>query len=454
MNRAARLGPGAARAFALAAATAFYGAGCPTAGEGGQQPLAISLEFDPSMFGACFSDCSSIDDCQLSCGGVVGLFLADAESGALLDQSCKALAGGADDTLRMLPAYLDGAELVTGVAIGRRVVVEVAVYSPAPFVEPGDAGPGPTCPRPKLEQGVPVYQDPTGAQYPAYWGRSDPLTVRADENLASITMGCVSDFACQSSPDEAVVSAQVQVLESRVPASDPEELDVRFGYVSLELPELTVALFKPLAELLLEEPLGSPPRWSKLVKNPFLDPTCLGTLVTRVGANTGYSVLSCEGTAMEASSPAPASAETKGYTIDKAFVDALLPRLGLAAGQLPEHGILIGRVVDAIDTPLAGATVTPLQGEATVIYLDAIGQPISATATSTSGWFVVATPPTLQPVGSVVGSARANCCEVFQAEIGSDIACTPAPVGLVDGVVMSAPIKVIPGVTNGCDTPP
>jgi hypothetical protein len=73
-----------------------------------------------------------------------------------------------------------------------------------------------------------------------------------------------------------------------------------------------------------------------------------------------------------------------GVLVAKETLDPILTALGLA--DFPRKGLLIGRVVDHTDTPLAGVSLTPGADGATVQYID--GSEIGGTETSDSGYFV------------------------------------------------------------------
>ncbi len=413
---------------------------CPGGDTGGEHPLTLTLKFDPFGLVGCLN-CANLDNCALDCGGVAGIFLVDAESKSVLDEACVALPGRPGDTLRLLPAFIKDATLVNNIPIGRSVVVEIAVFSPSPFAPATgvDAGPTPICKRPiPGPSGIPVTDD-SDMHYPSFWGRSDPLTLRSGDNPVTVKINCVSDRpACAPRPD-ALFKAQVIDMETQLPnPHQPRDLDVRFGHLVRD--GMGAVGFEALDLLVLPDTPPQEPEWSKFVRNGFYDPTCLATRVIRLDAQTGYNVVSCDGTAVPGSANMMSLVTTTGYTIDKDFVDVLLPKLGLL--KVPDHGMIIGKVVDPAGNAVTDAVVAPLAGMAKVIYLDDANEP-SATlgATSPSGWFVVDDRPQLP---SLEAADDENCCQIFSATRAADVGCSQGPVGTVNAMVMAARIVIDP----------
>lgn len=435
-------------------AVALVATACPGGDTGGPHPLTLSLGFDATGLSGCLN-CSTVDDCALDCGAsVAGLFLVDAESDTLLDHQCVALPGLPGDTLRVLPDYLAHMDpLANGVTVGRRVKLELAVFSPDPFVDdPGvDAGAGLRCDRPVRATATDLPATPIDMHFPSFWGESDVFTLRSGDNPVSLVLSCVNDRpACATRPDAQITTTVID-MKTQLPHLDtPEGLDVRFGHLLKDTSG--GRSFAQIAELRLPVPLPPPttdPVWRDLVPNASPDPDCLATRVLRIDPETGPQVISCDGSQVVGAGATPTQVTTTGYTIAKSFVDGLLVELTLP--KIPATGMIIGRVVDGTGGPVADAVVAPIDGTAQVIYLDDGEKPSSSlTATSGSGWFVVKDPPQLPT--TLNAAAMESCCQVFRATRAADVGCSAGPMGTINGTVMATRIVVDPAHPS-CESP-
>jgi hypothetical protein len=451
--------PSAPRAPALLraglAAAALLAAACPSGDTGGPHPLTLTLDFDATGLSGCLN-CSTVDTCALDCGAsVAGLYLVDAETDEVLDQQCLDLPGQPGDTLRVLPQYLAEADALTsGIVVGRRVKLELAVFSPDPFVnDPGiDAGPAGRCVRPVRANATDLPATPGDMHYPSFWGVSDAFALRSGDNPVTVTMSCVNDRpACATRPDAQITTMVTDMKTQLMHVDSPVGLDVRFGHLLKDASG--GRSFAVMAELQLQQTLPTvDPVWKVLVPNASTDPDCLATRVVRVDPTLGAPVISCDGVQELGSGATPTQVTTTGYTVADSFVDGLLTQLSLP--KIPSTGIILGKVVDPTGGPLAGAVVAPMDGTASVIYLDAAEAPdMTLTASSASGWFVVKEPPQL-PTTLSAGGPNESCCQVFTATRGTDVGCSAGPMGTVNGTVMASRIVIDPVHSTCASTEP
>jgi hypothetical protein len=433
------------------AAAALLVTACPGGDTGGPHPLTLTLGFDATGLSGCLN-CSTVDDCALDCGvSVAGMYLVDADTDVLLDQQCVTLPGLPGDTLRGLPDFLADLALAKGVTVGRRVKLELAVFSPDPFVnDPSvDAGAGPRCDRPVRVNPTDLPSTPIDMHFPSFWGESDVFTLRSGDNPVSLVLSCVNDRpACATRPDAEITTMVIDMKTQLTHLDAPEGLDVRFGHL---LKDASGGhSFAQIAELRLQDqPAAADPVWKLLVPNASPDPDCLATRVLRIDPEIGPPVISCDGSQVLGSGATPTQVTTTGYTIAKGFVDDLLVKLVLP--KVPTTGMIIGRVVDATGGPIAGAAVAPIDGTASVIYLDDTDSPSGAlTATSASGWFVVKDPPQLPT--TLNAAAMESCCQVFRATRATDVGCSSGPMGTINGTVMATRIVIDPAHPS-CESP-
>lgn len=383
-------------------------------------PAALELRF--SFDGDTCTFCSSIDDCPLACSGEIGLFLVDADTDEVLDRFCREFAGNTQMVLRKLPDLLVDANLEDGLELGRRVALELAIFSPR-SVEGG-------CPRVRAEF-VPPTTD--AGEAPTYFGRSEPTRIGTGALTATLPLACVVDQAeCSTTPDSATITAHVTDLASgQRPPTRFRDLDVRAGHLIDGAPGRYA--FAVDRVLVLQELSGREPTWRATIAQPDFQPFCYGTLVTEIGATQAFPIVSCTGEESIDSRTGLPRLDTQASFVDAALIETMLDKLGLSEG-LPATGLLIGRV-NAGGQPVAGAVVQPFTGSAQVVYLGEDLAPTSDAFTSASGWFVIVTPPQLGLAGEAFG-------EYFQASIGGLVGCSQGPLGLVDGKIVAGPIDL------------
>jgi hypothetical protein len=386
----------------------------------------VSLTFTFEA-GACVF-CTGIDDCPLACSGEIGLTLVDADSGEVVDRVCQEFVGQDGMFLRRLPELLRDTAFDDGIMAGRRVELEVAVFSP----RSREGG----CPR--VLAGQPPMT--AGGELPTYFVRSlAPATIGDGLVDLDVVMGCVLDQPdCSVVAGDGSITAKVRDLATaQEPPATFRELDVRASHL-LARPDDRFVLRIDTA-LTLQERTGRTPVWTATVEDPVFDQACLGTLVTRIGAGRIYPVLSCIGQLTVDELTGAVRVTTEGEYVDAAVIDDVLAGLELEA--VPATGMILGRVTLG-GLPVSDAVVQPLMGTAQIIYLDDTLSPTTDSATTASGWFVIVAPPALDGDG-VFG-------ETFQANVGPVVGCSRGPLGMVDGAIMAAPIEL----TDDCDIQP
>lgn len=424
----------------VALVAGLVGAGAGVAcGDGRDRVVSfdIGLTLDPSLWSSCWV-CQDPDDCPLDCGGQVGLYAVDPVSDELLSSACVDFAFTEGRRLRDLASEkLLGGAVLANLAAGRAVAIEVAVF---------DFPPRDRCPRVRVSPdfGIPVTEDGTA---PWYFGRSEVVTLDEALDRVVVPLGCVTNSMCGEQPQFTTVTAQVTELHSLVVPDAPTSIDVRLGSVFLIFggsgPAHAQVNVGPSLQL-VDDPF---PRWHKTFEDGiFIDPSCVGTIVTRVPASA--STFSCEGWF------GFDHADAQGYLVDKTRLDRILAALALPS--LPNGGLLVGRVVDLDGNPVADATVRPSGAGSTaqVSYFTIDegdpGNPDddvwtrTTTATGPNGYFAV-TEATLTKSPWLMEPMTARCCEAFEATVPSGaLGMSNSVVGLVDGVVTATVITVAP----------
>jgi hypothetical protein len=388
--------------------------------------LRLTYEFKPAeQVGdrpqGCYGQpCSLPGMCNMGCAGEVGVWIVDpglpkTDNADVLDFACLPFTDDPARTLEALPTVLRDLRFER-IAEGREVEVELAVYMP----RVGQ----PSCPR--FVPGA-----PTTLPEPAYFGRSGRTRVRPAMTEVTLPVSCWALYTAQCE-STATVSWRVRVLDMNfivAPPAMPETLDLHLMEVAPQM-GLATALLGPG---LTREAGVTPPRWTARVVFDA-DGYCPATLATRLG-QASFPILSCEGAVSPPSGPGGQFVDAVAYTIDRATVSSMLKALGQS--DVPEKGVLIGRVIDGVN-PVAAAKVEPVQGDAKVVYLDDNLNgtfSIGGTSTSSEGWFAIIEPPKFPP-------SDAPCCDYLSAEspVGNGSSC--GRVGLVSDLVMGTIIDL------------
>jgi hypothetical protein len=398
-----------------------------------EQLMSIRLLLEPQ---SCIFYCETPEGCPLDCDGPVGVWVVDAATDEVIDSDCLDRGDADDDTLLELADVIDDADLIP-VSEGLEVIVEVAA-----FVQPTAEG---GCSR--------VREDPSGDlphtdffEYPLYFARSAPVRLGDEPVVIDAPVQCVQAFSCDSFSNTDAVQAYVFDLERGGPPEAPELLDVHIGTIFYDFSQddaLAHTVFSFGSDLEWDGVLGA---WTAPADEVgFVDPTCIGTIVTRLGPNFSAPTASCEGFGDFEFVSATA------YYVDKEITNDVLDELGL--DEFPATGLLFGRVIDGFTgLPAAGVVVAPDAPEttSTILYLDTdelTGDLVikPSPPTSANGWFVVT--ELAIPGSSVPGMGdpgrSATCCTLFTAStIEGFVGYSNAAVGLIDGVAMGATIYV------------
>ncbi|MBI4510875.1 MAG: hypothetical protein HY698_14680 [Deltaproteobacteria bacterium] len=365
--------------------------------------------------------CGAPEEVPLECGGHVGVYLVDPATNQPFDQGCIPFERKDGMTLRDLPQLLSSRSFT--VPEGKSVAVEIAVYSPPAIT---------ACPR---------YDEKTdgGVTIPNYFGRSEGATLTGDSPRLPVTLRCNGKaVTCGDDPLELTkVSATVTVMitDPLAAPSDEEakDMNVRTGYLlAASSGENPAYRFNPTGELSYL-PLAR--RWEALTRDFFFPDECVGTLVTKLGAGSTVSTLSCDGSVDRDAR----TASGKGYFWDRSTIDSIVAAMGLIS--FPDEGLVIGRVVDENGHGVDSAWVRP-KGPRTnnprILYLyhDPFFNQLALTRqgpTESHGVFVIA-------------EATPTCCYDLIAEVERNGVVysgeSGGPIGLVDGVAMGTLIEV------------
>lgn len=150
---------------------------------------------------------------SVTCGGEIGVFVADAMTDELLDSRCVSFAPDAAMTLDKVPAVLKSLPNLRDLPPGRAVVIELAIWSP---------GTGKTCPR-----YAPNAAAPAGGA-PSYFGRSGSAMAGATSSInlslqcfASTCVSCTK-YASPTGVDPAEPSKPDAGTDAKVDAAKPD----------------------------------------------------------------------------------------------------------------------------------------------------------------------------------------------------------------------------------------
>lgn len=309
----------------------------------------------------------------LACGASVGIWLISLPSGGELAKSCILLPPGS--TLEQIPTAAELAGVFEDLPQGVEVALEVAVYGPEA------AG---SCDR---VDGL--------EQIPFYFGRSEPVTL-SGEPAISVSLGCelAQPYVC-SGP--IAVSTSVVDLDSLASGAS-DALVVEFGTVERD--------YSPGVSL--ERDGGI---WHGMVDGFAL----LGGIAAIGVSQDGPMMLSTD---VDVDAMA---VRAVAYTMSTARFATFQTVVGR------NQGFLIGRVVDAADAPVAGATLA-FQGDTGVLYPDDTFSSLSpSTGTASHGYFV-----STGPIG---------CCDSFEVSSPAGTATSP-PVVVVDSAITGMLLRV------------
>lgn len=382
-------------------------------------PLAVDLRVDVASCGGTAGEIVL----DYGCGVQVALHVVNIDDEAVLASDCVTLERSVGSTLAALPSLLEEAgPHLAPVPEGRRVRLEVALYSPPTF--------GPDCPRfviaPDGTTSLPVSpNDPMS--FPVFYGTSAPVRLDGTPRFEVPLFCGAAPFDCATQPPVSQITAEVRDLVSLAPPTEDlaRELNVRAGYVVEAAPGGRYA-WSSAGDLAYE---GNGV-WQSSAVDFFFPQGCVGSLVTKVGASPSLTA-SCDGK----QDPGGTAALAYGYHLDAATRDRVLAALGL--DDVPEGGLVVGRVVGPDGRGLAGATVSGagmlVDMQPRVRYLNDDLSGLRNGDTGANGWFVV-------------DDAAVPCCDalVARAEVGGQtiFGTSAGSVGLVGGIVMAVVIAV------------
>jgi hypothetical protein len=419
-------------------------------------PATRHIEIDLQLQASTCGMCDSPDNCPLSCGGGIGVFIV--KDGSILESSCflydPMVPPATTGVLNALPQLLQmNASLPQLVEDGTIFDAELEVFDgpmPPDFVsscsEPQRATFQPGSPIPTLEL-------PDGSMLvPRYYGVAHNQALGPKLAAVEIPLSCISANAgCSAPPMPIHMTTVVEDMTSLVPpdVAQSDNLDVHTGKIVFDTMQSPLEATFTLGDHLTFNDSTIDPKWMGMVSQ-MPDPACVATLVTPLGTGSTYGTLSCEGSA----TGDPVTAQS--YVVDKKQVDLILSALSLPT--LPDRGLLIGKVIDPLGSEAAGAVVSAASDpSAQIVYFDNVPDPempgqtilvrnTTRGSTGPNGYFVVSgtTPLDLDATGMHYPMFRTSCCDYFNAARAADgtMGHSAGRVGLVDGLIMSTVIQL------------
>jgi hypothetical protein len=333
-------------------------------------PFAIRLVLDRSAGCATQATCA---DYGMACGAVVLTRIIDLEAGdpaQVVDTRCSVL-DPADDVC-------DLGEGAAFVVPPHRIRIEVAAWRPELVAPPGGA---PRCP-----DGDTIF-DPDGrlrtglSPMPALAGSAE-YDAGSESTEAEVPIACTQPAQLDEDACATVAQTLVTALVDDIETSD-DLTDEQVGSVAVSVVEpetitvgsATVWTINAADATRLAFVPGPVPTFAAFINRALGEELC--TLVIEP-APQATSALVCE--------PGEVSdtmRDVHGVLVPRETLDAVLELVG---GEFPTDGLLIGRVIDHTDAPLAGVVVTPTTGN--VAYLSSDRASVIGSETSSSGFFL------------------------------------------------------------------
>lgn len=320
-------------------------------------PLSIGLDFRQQVPGQCPNQ--TCDSYGMDCGAVVSVrvFPGDSDpltSTAPLAESCVEVPASAN------LCALTSADLGLREVPAERVRIEVAVWAPEDLQG--------TCPSGPMFDlgGLPLT---TFDPQPAFAGSRIVDASSSELSIAEIQLACFDqDPLGQCGGGETDVFADIDDLDTLIFAPPPAAANLLVTVGSpIAQPGTsgdTIHVIGAADDYLLELTRAVPvPQFSASVPRTFTDTACILVLDLSPQSTTAVTCTSV--------SSGLARLDLKGYLVGKPRIDGVLAAIG-ETGFL-ERGLVVGRVVDDLDQPAAGVTVsaeTPTGGQAEVLYID------------------------------------------------------------------------------------
>jgi hypothetical protein len=176
------------------------------------------------------------------------------------------------------------------------------------------------------------------------------------------------------------VQAEVNDLSTVLPITDDQAVRLDVGVAApRQIPGLPISeyVIDREATIELERETGPVPTFAAEVTEELDGTVCTVVFDSSAAESTASALCHDVG---DVDGPI----DLPGLLVSKQTLDPILTALELA--NFPPKGLLIGRVVDHTDAPLAGVSLTPSADGATVQYLS--GGEIGGSETSENGYFI------------------------------------------------------------------
>jgi hypothetical protein len=365
--------------------------------------------------------CGNVETCPLDCSVEIVLRAARSDSGAEVGVQCQRFDGEDQRKLSALPELL--AEMVDKFdwPADTEVDLELAVYSPV-VAE--------TCPEADFDRSPP---ESPGGNRPNYYARARRVRVE-EEAVARLDLVCLELHSRCDSLNVDFTTDIWAIRASTARADDPQNLVVRLAQLIVDGPGVSFNVITPMTWNGSVVPMLA--RWTATVNEEDLEGPCVATVVNRLS----NPVLSCF------SDIDGAVGVTQGIEIE----DDVRMLINSNLGGVPPEGLFVGRVVTKEGNPVAGATVQPVEGQATIVYLDGSMKPTGARVTQEGGWVAIRERPRFDYTDATGGTEQTSCCGYFAVQAGALVGCSKGPVGLVNDT-LTAGLFV---VDQACPTVP
>ena len=334
-------------------------------------PFSIQLGFE--------AGCAerSCEDYGMACGASVGIRIVDAESLAGVDagagespiifEQCVQIEPGADRTL----CELDDIELTFPDVPARRVQIQVALWRPETLDDPSH------CPTDIFDyRGEPLRVDPQPA-----FGGANYFDVGGDA-VAQVTLWCSDPAqldADECLPATQVVNATLDDIVTGVVVTTEEAANFDVSVGEPRQPSEEEWVLEPGDTYALDLVAAATPSWTAAGLPNFSATVCVLALDKLVAESV--TAVTCT----DDLTPSPhGPLELAASVLDKGVLTQILTAAELAG--FPAEGLVVGRVVNDVGSPLAGVVVSGTS--ATVQYLSADRLSVDGTETSTDAFFI------------------------------------------------------------------
>jgi hypothetical protein len=268
-----------------------------------------------------------------------------------------------------------------------RVAVQIAVYPLASL--PRNPAQEPICPD-NIKFTASGFAAPTNMPQPALAGMAytDGYDSEVTVELGCNDTGLIDTLACRNE-NALDITASVTDFDNQlsVTVNEAVEINVRVGEPKPVGTEWVLDALSSADLPLQDEPDPNPIWAADNLDIELVDYACLQ--VVDFSDDRATPAITCR----PLTAPVPTMLDLSGIRVRQGTGDTLEDILGaLGLGEFPGSGLVIGKVVEAANIPVPGATVSDSAGSP-IAYLSADGMSVGGASTSTNGIFIATTAP-------------------------------------------------------------